>query len=251
MRQFHMRWFEKNMDIEVDIQDLSDSYGGFSINGPKSRDVLNALTISPKPELKMMECAEFDLDLYRVKISRLSLSGEMAFEINCLNSEHAGLRNLLLSAGEKIGIKEVGFDAMLSLRLEKSIGIWNAEFTQGYTLAMTGLDRWCDWDKGDFIGRNAAQKSLNPKQVLTMLEIDADDADATGFEPVWQDDDVIGITTSGGYGHRMKRSYAFAMLDKTKVEIGKIVSVHVVGKKHSAKIIVSSPYDPAGNKMRM
>ncbi|MBC8411477.1 MAG: FAD-dependent oxidoreductase [Rhodobacteraceae bacterium] len=250
MRQFHMRWFEKNMDTEVDIQDVSDTFGGFSINGPKSRDVLNALITSSKSNLKMMECTEIDLGLYRVKISRLSLSGEMAFEINCLTSEHVGLRNILLEAGQKIGIKEIGFDAMLSLRLEKSIGIWNAEFTQGYTPAMTGLDQWCDWDKGNFIGRKAAQKSLNPKQILTMLEIDAEDADATGFEPVWSDDKVIGMTTSGGYGHRMKRSYALAMLDKTHAEIGKKVFVHVVGKKRIAKIIPFSPYDPIGSQMR-
>jgi dimethylglycine dehydrogenase len=250
MRQFHMRWFEKNMDTEVDIQDVSDTFGGFSINGPKSRDVLNALITSSKSNLKMMECAEIDLGLYRVKISRLSLSGEMAFEINCLTSEHVGLRNMLLEAGQKVGIKEIGFDAMLSLRLEKSIGIWNAEFTQGYTPAMTGLDRWCDWGKGDFIGRKAAQKLLNPKQILTMLEIDAEDADATGFEPVWSDEKVIGMTTSGGYGHRMKRSYALAMLDKTHVEIGKKVFVHVVGKKRIAKIIPFSPYDPIGSQMR-
>ena len=83
-----------------------------------------------------------------------------------------------------------------------------------------------------------------------MLEIDAEDADATGFEPVWSDEKVIGMTTSGGYGHRMKRSYALAMLDKTHVDIGKKVSIHVVGKKRTAKIIPFSPYDPIGSQMR-
>ncbi len=34
---------------------------------------------------------------------------------------------------------------MNSLRLEKSFGIWNAEFTQDRTPAVTGMDRWIDW----------------------------------------------------------------------------------------------------------
>ena len=53
-------------------------------------------------------------------------------------------------------IREFGFNALLSLRLEKSFGIWSAEFTQGYTPAATGMDRWIAWDKPEFIGREAA-----------------------------------------------------------------------------------------------
>ena len=43
--------------------------------------------------------------------------------------------------------QEFGFNALLSLRLEKGFGIWSAEFTQGYTPGMTGMDRWIDWGK--------------------------------------------------------------------------------------------------------
>ena len=251
MRHFHMRWFKKNIEPDVIIRDLSDTFGGFSLNGPNSRDILEKVTNFPISEMKMMECAEMDLDLFRVKVSRISLSGELAFEINCLSSEHAGLRDLLLRAGKTSKIKEIGFDAMLSLRLEKSIGIWNADFTQSYTPSMTGLDKWCDWSKNNFIGCNSNQGSSKSVNKLAMLEIESNDADATGFEPVWVNVKVIGITTSGGYGHRMKKSYALAMLDTNYIEIDRKVFVHIVGQKCQAKIVPLSPYDPTGERMRM
>ena len=49
----------------------------------------------------------------------------------------------------------IGDRAIDSLRLEKGYGIWSAEFTQAYTPAMSGLDRFVDYSKTDFIGRDA------------------------------------------------------------------------------------------------
>ena len=59
-------------------------------------------------------------------------------------------------------MREIGFNALLSLRLEKSFGIWNAEFTQGYTAGQTGMDRWIAWDKEGFveIGRASCRERV-------------------------------------------------------------------------------------------
>ena len=65
----------------------------------------------------------------------------------------AGMVELLLVAGADCTIREYGFNAMLSLRLEKSFGIWSAEFTRLYTPGMTGMDRFMDWSRDDFIGQ--------------------------------------------------------------------------------------------------
>ena len=49
----------------------------------------------------------------------------------------------------------IGDRAIDSLRLEKGYGIWSAEFRQDYTPAMSGLDRFVAFDKGDFVGRRS------------------------------------------------------------------------------------------------
>ena len=53
-------------------------------------------------------------------------------------------------------MKPIGMRAQDSLRLEKGYGVWSLEFAQSYTAAMCGLDRFIAFDKGEFIGREAA-----------------------------------------------------------------------------------------------
>ena len=250
LRAFHMRWFNQHMGQNVQIEDISDATNGFLLTGPKTFDILETVSDTDLSGLSMMRCGMADLGLHRCQVARLSLSGEVGVEISCSANEHASLRKLLLQAGAVHDIKEVGFLSMLSMRLEKGIGIWNAEFTQSYTPAQTGLDRWIAWDKDDFIGREAAANAGNPSQVLVMLEVDADDADAVGFEPVWQDGKRIGMTTSGGYGHRLKRSLALALVHPSASEIGNALSVHVMGEERPTKVIEASPYDPTGARAR-
>ncbi len=250
LREFHMRWFRDHNEAGALLHDLSDDIGGFSVNGPKARQILDKITDGKLSNLKMMQCRSVDLGLFRVKIARLSLSGELAYEINCHATQHAPLRKLLLEAGKDDGLKEIGFRAMLSLRLEKSIGIWNGEFTQDRTAAMTGLERWIAWDKGDFIGRQAARNHSAPTRILCTLEVEATNADCVGFEPLWQDGKLVGITTTGGYGHRLGRSFALALVDTAKAKTGTSLIVHVMGEERPAKIIEMSPYDPDGLRMR-
>ncbi len=253
LREWHMRWFSDQIGDGVSVCDLSDLVVGFSLSGPNSRKVLEKLTDGPIAELPFMGCGAFDLGLLRTRIGRLSVTGELGYEIHCSAAEHIALRKMLLEAGADLGIREYGFNALLSLRLEKSFGIWSAEFTQGYTAAQTGMDRWIAWDKGDFLGREAAlaeREGNGPAQKVVTLEVDALDADASGYEPVWKDGKRVGFVTSGGYGHTVEKSLAMAMVDSEVAGEGTDLSVHIVGVERPAKVIAPSPYDPAGTAMR-
>jgi dimethylglycine dehydrogenase len=253
LRDWHMRWFTDHMGDAVVLRDVSDAVVGFSLSGPNSTKVLERVSDGPVT-LPFMGCTEMDVGLIRAKVGRLSVSGELGYEIHCAASEHIGLRKLLLEAGADLGLREVGFNALLSLRLEKSFGIWSAEFTQGYTPGETGMDRWIDWGKDAFVGREAAlaeRDGNGPARRLVTLEVDADGADASGFEPVWTGKKMAGFVTSGGYGHTMGKSYAMALVDAACSEIGTDLSVHIVGVERAAKVIAPSPYDPSGKAMRV
>ncbi|WP_282062615.1 GcvT family protein [Roseobacter litoralis] len=252
LRTWHMRWFDDHMMEGVTLRDLGEEMAGFSLAGPASLNVIEKLTDGPIADLKFMGCGSFDIGLLRCKVGRLSVAGEHGYEIHCRAGDHAVLRRILLQAGADAGIREYGFNALLSLRLEKSFGIWNAEFTQGYTPGMTGMDRWIDWDK-DFVGKSAAvaeRDGNGPAQTLVTMEIDADGADASGFEPIWSDGVQVGFVTSGGFGHTVGKSLAMALVDPAHSRAGKEVSVHVVGVERQARIIAASPYDPDGKAMR-
>lgn len=252
LRAWHMRWFRDHMADGVTVRDLGEEIAGFAVVGPKSKTVIEKVAEQDVSHLPFMGCGCFDIGLVRAHVARMSVTGETGYEINCRYGDHVALRRSLLEAGAEDGIRECGFNAMLSTRLEKSFGIWSAEFTQGYTPGMTGMDRWIDWDK-DFVGKAAAvaeRDGNGPAQSLVTLDIEAVDADASGYEPVWADGQKIGFVTSGGYGHWTGKSLAMALIDRDKAEIGTEVSVHVVGKERQAKIIAPSPYDPSGKAMR-
>ncbi len=253
LRAWHMRWFADHLMPRVSVQDMNEGIGGFALTGPNARKVLEKLCHQDIGALPFMGCGGFDVGLIRTRIARMSVAGELGYEINCRFGDHIALRRALLAAGAEFGIREYGFNAMLSLRLEKSFGIWLAEFTQRYTPGMTGLDRWIAWDKGDFVGRDAAlaeRDGNGPSQVLVTLEVDAADADASGYEPVWAGGRRVGFVTSGGYGHTVRKSLAMALVDREQAGTGTELSVHVVGQERGARVIPASPYDPQGRAMR-
>ena len=253
LREWHMRWFNDHMDEGVNVRDLGEEVVGFSLSGPNSRKVIEKLTDQPVGLLPFMGCGDFDIGLIRAKVARMSVTGELGFEINSRMGDHITLRRALLEAGAEFGIKEFGFIALLSLRIEKSFGIWSAEFTQGYTAGMTAMDRWIDWDKQGFIGRNAAIAERNgngPSQVQVTLEVDSNDADALGYEPVWKDGELIGFVTSGAYGHTLQKSIAMALINSDLAAPGTELSVHIVGRECPASVLAPSPYDPDGKAMR-
>ena len=259
LRQWHMRWFSDRIATleagDVSVRDISDATVGFALSGPRSRDVLAKLTHQDisNEALPFMGCATLDVGLVRARVGRLSVAGELGYEINVSAAEHIVLRRMLLEAGRDLGLREYGFYAMNSLRLEKSFGIWSCEFTQGYTPGMTGMDRWIAWNKGEFTGREAAlaerEKNTAPQKLVT-LEVDALDADASGYEPVWKDGRRVGFITSGGYGHHAGKSLAMALIDVEHAQTGEELHTHVVGVERGARIIASSPYDPSGAAMR-
>ena len=253
LRQWHMRWFNDHLDDGVVVHDLGEEMVGFSLSGPKSKEVITRLTDQPIGDLPFLGCGRFDIGLIQAHVARISVAGELGYEINCRMGDHIKLRRILLEAGADSGIFEYGFNAMLSLRLEKSFGIWSAEFTQGYTPGMTGMDRWIAWDKGEFIGRDAAiaeRDGNGPDMTMVTLQIEADDADASGYEPVWNGSERVGFVTSGGYGHTIEKSLAMALVQSHLAKTDQELTVHVVGFERKAKVIAPSPYDPKGAAMR-
>ncbi len=258
LREWHMRWFEDHItadDGDVTVRDISDAVVGFSISGPNARDVLAKLTHEDvsNEALPFMGCKTMDVGLIRAKVGRLSVVGERGYEINCSAAEHITLREILLETGAEFDIREVGYYALNSLRLEKSFGIWSCEFRQEYTPGMTSMDRWIDFSKEDFHGREAALKEKEENSAsmkLVTLEIDSKDADASGYEPIWKDGKRIGYVTSGGYGHTIGKSLAMALVEPDLATPGTELSAHIVGVECGARVIEPSPYDPSGQNMR-
>ncbi|HEY2395110.1 MAG TPA: FAD-dependent oxidoreductase [Rudaea sp.] len=255
LQAWHMRWFESHLPSSgVTLRNLSDDWMGFAMSGPASRVIVSRLTgrdIS-NPAFPFLSCAEMQVAETNGVVARLSLTGELGYEINVPVGRQRALYDALKAAGKDYGLRSIGNRALDSLRLEKGYGIWNSEFTQSCTPGMSNLAQHVAFDKGDFIGRDAAlrERETGAAKTLVTLQIDAADADASGFEPVKCDARLVGCVTSGAYGHYVKQSLALAYVDRDIALAAPALFVDVIGEPRPARILHESAYDPKGLRLR-
>jgi len=106
--------------------------------------------------------------------------------------------------------------------------------------------------KNNFIGSNILQEKLQSGVdiKLVYLDVDVDDADARGNEPVYHENKIVGIVTSGSYGFRVKKSLAFAYVKSNLASVGTELNIEIQGKKKRAAILTSPAYDPNNQKLK-
>jgi dimethylglycine dehydrogenase len=255
LQDWHTRWFHRQLpESGVDLMNVTDRWMGFSISGPAARDLLGAFVgedvsndAFPFLTVRRMEVGDV-----RVIVGRISLTGELGYELVVPVDEHLALWRRLRDEGASLGLRPIGDRAVDSLRLEKGYGIWSAEFRQDVTPGMSGLDRFVAFDKGEFVGAEPARRERveGAAQRLVLLDVDAADADAAQDDGVWIGDRRVGEVTSGAYGHHVGKSLALAYVDRDVDAAGTELTVFVVGEPREATILPEPPYDPKGARLR-
>jgi dimethylglycine dehydrogenase len=253
-QNFHMRWFLAHAAPGVTVRNVSKDRLGFQIAGPNAREVLAAATgadVSTAAQ-PFLTVRRYNIGPIPVLVARVSYTGDLGYEIYCARDHQVALYQALAQAGAPFGMKPFGMRAMMSLRLEKPFGSWMREFRPDYTPAETGLDRFIDWKRNDFIGRDAAvrQKDSPPARQLTSFLVDAEDADVVAWEPIFDGDAVMGFCTSGGYAHAAGKSVALGFLPSERVEDGAAFTIEILGKRRRAVVHQASLFDPEAARMR-
>nr|NIS41443.1 aminomethyl transferase family protein [Desulfuromonadales bacterium] len=103
-----------------------------------------------------------------------------------------------------------------------------------------------------FIGRDAVARRIENgiETSLVYLGIDAEDADCIGNEQVFVNGRVVGLTTSGAYGHTVRQSLAFAYVEPVYVKSGANLEVEILGHRRAAKVLGEALYDPQNLRLR-
>jgi len=255
--RFHLRWFWRHLpESGVRLESLCTRLNGIAISGPRSRELLARLTghdLSSEA-FPFLSVAEMDVGLVPALVARISFTGELGYEIYVAPEYQLRLYESLLAAGVDLGLRHFGGRALNALRLEKSFGSWLREYTPDYGPFEAGMGRFVHLgnDKGDYIGRSVIEplKGRTPERRLTTLAVETADIDALGDEPVWSDGEIVGITTSGGYGHHLGQSIALAYLPSGLVEDGAAFEVEILGEKYPARLSALPLWDPEGLRMR-
>jgi dimethylglycine dehydrogenase len=252
LQTIHMRWFLEHAEAGVTIDNVSDLYCGLAISGPNAQEIVGRAAGPDIRKLPLFGARRAEVGFIPAIVGRLSITGELGYEFYVKPQHQYALYKALTTAGQDLGLRSVGLYAVGSLRLEKAYGIWSREFTPDYTPTMAGLDRFIDYDREGFIGREAAlvDRASPASRRLVTLVVDATDADPVGFEPVWRKERLVGFTTSGGFGHTVGESLAMAYLDDDLAVEGAEVEVHVIGERRPARVTLSARHDPAGARLR-
>jgi dimethylglycine dehydrogenase len=254
LQAWHMRWFDEHLVQDgVLVRNISDQYGGIALIGPRSRELLARLAGANVSDgvLPFMTAATMDLLYAPAWVARMSVSGEQGFEIYVPTAYLAALVDQVSTLMGEFQGSHIGLYALNSLRLEKSFGIWSREFSRDYTPHMSGLDRFVNYDKARYIGRKASlvDRETVPSQRLVTLAVDAADADATGYEPIWRGSEMVGFVTSGGYGHCARLSLAMGYVRTAVADDGEL-HVTILGERTPCRILKQAAIDPSGSRAR-
>jgi len=163
------------------------------------------------------------------------------------------LYDAIYQVGKKDNISNFGTYAVNSLRMEKAYRGWGAELTGEISLVEAGMDRFFNLNKkSNFIGSEILREKLQSGVAIKIvyLELDVSDADARGNEPVYHNNKIVGVVTSGGYGFRVNKSLAFAYVHFDLSKEGTELFVEIQGQRKKAKILITPAYDPDNNKLK-
>ena len=94
-----------------------------------------------------------------------------------------------------------------------------------------------------------SKAAAKPRKLAALL-VDADDADAVGWEPVFDGNEVTGFVTSGGYAHYSGQSVAMALIPAEEARDGRQFEIEILGRRRPAMITSTHLVDADGARMR-
>ncbi len=253
--EFHLRWFwASEPPADVFVRSAASTLTGFSIAGPRSRELLQRLVrvdLSAS-QLKLFDVRETAVGFAPAILTRAGFTGELGYEIWTTPDYFASLYDDLREAGRDLELVHFGGRALSSLRLEKGYGSFNKDFRPDYTAGETGLARFVDFAKPDFIGRAAAlaERAAGTRRRFVVMEVAASDADVVGYESILKDGAAVGYVTSGAYGHCVGRSLAAGYVPTALARDGELFQIDILGELHTATVRLAPLYDPQGLRLR-
>ena len=246
----------KPEDGSVDVQRVTTQAGVLVLAGPKSRDVLQKLTDTDlsNDNFKWLTGKKINVGYATAYALRVNFVGELGWELHHPIEMQNYIFDQVMKVGEEFEIKPFGIRAMDSMRLEKSYRLIPREMSIEYSAFESGLDRFVRLDKqADFIGKSSLLewKSRGFDNGFVTLEVlGIKDADARGSEAIYQNGEIVGRATSGGYGWRCEKSLALGIVRLDLTKIGTKLDIEILGEKYKAVVINESPFDSANECLK-
>jgi aminomethyltransferase len=246
----NLRWIVENgRDLDVKVEDVSDSTAALALQGPTSRDVLLACaeTETAIESLKYFRLTRGRIGNVKVEISRTGYTGDLGYEIWIPAGDAVKVWDLLMEKGAPFDVTPTGILALDVARIEAGLILLDVDYvsarkaliaSQRYTPYEIGLGRLVNVAKGSFIGQAALRRELaqGPARQLAGLEVSWDDIerlhDDVGLPPqiastasrvavpVFDGGRQVGRATSTTWSPTLKKMVALASLSSRAAVTG-------------------------------
>lgn len=236
----------------VAFRNVTMDIGVLVLNGPRSRDVLAKLTDADLSNdgFRWLSGQEIIVAGSKMRALRVSYAGELGWELHPAMDKLPALYDAVWEAGQEYGIVNYGLYAANTMRMEKGYKAWGSELTNELTMIEADMPRFINFKKEDFVGKQATIDAPDRFRIVYGA-VDASNVDVRGAEPCLIGDDCIGLTTSGGYGHRVGKSLFFACVPLEHATPGSTFDIYLQGERRSARVLEHPAYDPDNAKMKV
>ena len=235
-------------DHDVTVANVTERLGVIGLMGPTSRAVLATLTDADLdagfPWLSVRQISVAGVDVRALRVSYL---GELGWELHADATDLGTLFDALEAAGTPHGLGFYGAYAANSMRLEKGYRGWGADLTTERSPLESGLGAFTKTEGRAFPGRGGLLTRSNDWHSV-LLQVEEGPTDPFYAHPVWQGGRIIGIVTSGGFGHRVGHALALALLREPLS--GEPLCIEILGQCRTATVLARPPFDPDNARLR-
>ena len=237
----------------VTIRDMTNELAILAVSGPRSRDIIQPLTETDLSNgtFAWLNAQEIQVAGVSCIALRVSYVGELGWELHHPIDSMLTLYDALVTSGEPHGLVHFGSYAMNEMRIEKGYKAWGSELTTEITPVEARIERFVDHSK-DFIGKDAVvtRSKEQLSMVLVYCEVDTKDTECRGNEPVYLNDKLVGITTSGTWSHSSDKSLAFAYVIPELEQAGSRFDIQIMSERREAVVLDAPVVDPQNQKLK-
>ncbi len=261
-------WIKRNIaagagsgvGADVRLTDITDTRSVLSLMGPASREILSRATNTDVTNLAFQFATMQNIQISGCDVMaiRITYVGELGFELHMAVADAPRVYDELFRHGASLGLKNAGYRAIESLRLEKGYRSWGSEIGPDHTPLEAGLG-WATKLSSDidFLGRVALneQRETGVKKILAGFRVDHPDVVLLGRETIYRNGERVGWLTSGGYGYTVKASLGYGYVRNSQGVTRDYVlqgsyELEVANERVPAIVSLSAFYDPAMTRVR-
>jgi glycine cleavage system T protein len=244
------------------VTDVTSAYTILSLQGPRSREILQTLSGADlsTSTLPFRQSCMLEVGPVPVRAVRVTYMGELGYELYIPTEYSHAAHEALIAAIQTAGVDPVhcGLVALESLRLEKGYRDFGVDIDNTDTPLEAGLGFVVDLGKPDFIGRDAlvAQKAAGPlKRRLVQFMLQDPEPLLFGNEPILCDGVDVGYIRAGAFGPTLGASVGLGMVEHPDGVTTDYLRAHHFEIEVSDRRIAATPsltpmYDPKGERVR-